>query len=828
MPAWYQEQPPTRSSSGPGPGSSGQGRDQRSWQAPPDRRAETRWDDDLSDPSELSGWRQRQAEARAQAQARAAAPPSAHTTGRVPPRRGRPDQGPQPYEPGPPVAPPGPGTQVLDRGWQDPPPAAPDLSDERYRNRYGTDTYGDDTYGDGVDDERADPRSRGHRRGPKAPATQPGPRPELPYVGAFDGLRAVALFAVLAFHQGFEVARGGFLGISSFFTLSGFLVATFALAEWAQNGRLALTRLWEHRARRIVPALVFTVAVVVVLQVALRVGAGPGFRGDVLAALGQVLNWRYVLDGNGFASVLTDPSPVQHLWSVSVLAQITLVLPLAFVGVMKVTGTRWRTAGAVFALAAVASFVAASLTADRSGNDGMAYFGTHTRVGELLVGVVLAYVVLSPGARRVVDTQAGAVAVRFGAPLALVGLAWLWHSTGLYSSNLFGGVTALNAVLTAWVIFSVTMPGPAASALGSMPLRTIGKLSYSAYLLHWPIFLLLDEDRIGVDGPLLFLARLGATFAAAAALAFAIERPFRTRVNLPGARLAMALGVSAALVAAAAVVLPEQPPAGVDLSVDDGNGAGDLDVVVPTGDEVASVALVGGSLAGTLPPGVQAWNTENPEQQVRLHTHVATNCPLSGPGPVRLAGDVVGEDTDCLGFGPRLPHLLDEGGPDVVVVVPGVGDLGEREIDSQWLHLGDPVYDDWLYQRLGDLADTLDDAGVPVVWATSPHVRLAPGGELEGDWTSVPDNDPARVDRLNEIIRDVVSGRDDTTVVDLGAWAQRLPRGEFGLAHRAEGRDLTEAGAVGAATWLMPELFDILGVGADDAADAEAGAEAAG
>ena len=169
--------------------------------------------------------------------------------------------------------------------------------------------------------------------------------------------------------------------------------------------------------------------------------------------------------------------------------------------------------------------------------------------------------------------------------------------------------------------------------------------------------------------------------------------------------------------------------------------------------------------------------------------------------------------------------MLDEAGADAVLVVPSPADLGEREIDREWRHLGDPVFDDWMYQHLSDLADTLDDAGVPVIWATSPHMRLAPGGDLEGDWTTVADNDPARVDRLNELIRQVVSRRENASVIDLGAWAQRLSRGEFAPNHRAEGGELTESGAVGAVTWMVPELFDILGVDAT-AADAEADATA--
>jgi hypothetical protein len=297
---------------------------------------------------------------------------------------------------------------------------------------------------------------------------------------------------------------------------------------------------------------------------------------------------------------------------------------------------------------------------------------------------------------------------------------------------------------------------------------------------------------------------------------YGLEQPLRrAAVGRRGATvrrapLAVGLVACAGLVAAAVVVLPEQPPRGVTLSIGDGNGAGRLDVVVPSGEEALSVAIVGGSLADSLVPGFEAWNAENPDAQVRVATHTAADCPLSAPGPVRLGGAVIGEDTPCIGFGPRLPRLLDAAEADLVLVVPSVGDLGEREIDRQWLHAGDPVYDRWLRSHLDDVADTLEDAGVPVVWTTAPHVRLAPGGGADGDWTTVEANDPARVDRLNEIIRSVASPRDGATVVDLGVWAQRLPRGEFAPEFRAEGRDLTEDGASRAAAWLVPELRSVL------------------
>jgi peptidoglycan/LPS O-acetylase OafA/YrhL len=664
----------------------------------------------------------------------------------------------------------------------------------------------------------ADGHDRRRRRSVPRRRERPAPTgvdlgPRLPHVAGFDGLRAVALLAILAFHQGYDLVRGGFLGISSFFTLSGFLITTLLLSEWSHGGRVSLGRFWERRARRVLPLLALVLAAIVVLQVALRVGAGPGFRGDVVAAAAQVLNWRFAFGGDGFASVLTDPSPVQHLWSVSLLVQVFVLLPLAFIGIMRVVGARWRAAGAAFALAAVVSFVAASMTADRAGNDGVAYYGTHTRIGELLVGVVLAYAVLSPSFRRLMETSRGAAVLRYGPLVALAGLAWLWGTTSLYSSNLFGGVTAVNALLTAFVVLAVTIPGPATTALGWRPLRAVGVISYAAYLVHWPVYLLLDEDRTGLDLNVLFLARVAVTLAVAAVLTWAVERPIRYSLAVPRRQLGVALGSSLALVAAVALVLPEQAPRDVSLTVDNGDGPGDLDVVTPsTGDEIVRIALVGDGLAGSMTSGLETWNVDQSEQQVRVDTHVAPGCPISAPGPVRLAGEAVGDDIACVGFGPRLPKLLDASGADAIVVVGGLADLGEREIDRKWRHLGDPVFDDWLSDRYDDLADTLAGRDVPVLWATYPHVRVAPGNDGEGDWTTVAENDPLRVERLNEIIHDTASGRDDFSVIDLDAWTQDLPAGgAFGAKYRLEGRDLTEAGADAAARWLVPTVLEATG-----------------
>src|SRR4030095_2721745 len=131
-------------------------------------------------------------------------------------------------------------------------------------------------------------------------------------------------------------------------------------------------------------------------------------------------------------------------------------------------------------------------------------------------------------------------------------------------------------------------------------------------------YLLLDEDRTGLESNVLFLARVGATLAVAALVTFAFERPFRYRLAVSRGQLGVALGTSLALVGAAALLLPEQPPRNVSLSID--NGAA---TPAAGGNEIVRIALVGDGLADTMTSGLATWNADQPDQQVRVDTHVA-------------------------------------------------------------------------------------------------------------------------------------------------------------------------------------------------------------
>jgi len=147
-----------------------------------------------------------------------------------------------------------------------------------------------------------------------------------------DGLRGLAVAGVVAFHAGFSWATGGFLGVSTFFTLSGFLITSLLVAERASTGRIALGAFWARRARRLLPASLATLLGVAALASWLATPEQlADLRGDVLGALFYVANWRFILDGQSYGELFATPSPVLHFWSLAIEEQLYIFFPLVVV-----------------------------------------------------------------------------------------------------------------------------------------------------------------------------------------------------------------------------------------------------------------------------------------------------------------------------------------------------------------------------------------------------------------------------------------------------------------------------------------------------------------
>ncbi len=304
--------------------------------------------------------------------------------------------------------------------------------------------------------------------------------------------------------------------------------------------------------------------------------------------------------------------------------------------------------------------------------------------------------------------------MRYGAVAALAGLGLMWTSLTLGDPRLFRGATLLNALLTGWVILgAVRADGPMNPLLGNWPLRMIGKVSYAAYLIHWPLFLFVDGTRFDLAPRPLFVVRLVLTLTLATISYWVVEYPFRRGLKgLSRPRLAGLMATSIASVAVLTLVVPVHPPQDVQFTIGgpppdfDGDqyqfGVRQEDRVVPAPGNAsqADILLVGDSVAWSISPGFAGWNEQHPDQNVTLDTHISFGCPISGPGTWLGPSGEVKTWQDCATWEPDLPRAFSRSQPDAVVIVMGLGDLGGREVDGEWRSLGDPAYDEWFRGKL--------------------------------------------------------------------------------------------------------------------------------
>jgi peptidoglycan/LPS O-acetylase OafA/YrhL/CubicO group peptidase (beta-lactamase class C family) len=346
----------------------------------------------------------------------------------------------------------------------------------------------------------------------------------LAYLPGLDGLRALAVIAVMLYHAGYQVA-GGYLGVESFFVLSGFLITALLVAEWQQHGQIHITRFWLRRARRLLPALFVMLAGTLLISAILLPGELQALSGDTLAALLYVMNWKLVIGQQSYFDALDRPSLLQHLWSLAVEEQFYLLWPLLFPIGMRLLRPLGFLIAVIVAVCASAALMIGLY--DPGSDPSRIYYGTDTRVAAMLIGAALAFV-WTPE-RRSALRRPGFV-LEGGGIAALVGLlvAYVW----LYEQHplLYYGGFQLVALATAALIVATTYPGARIlpTPLEAGPLRWIGIRSYSLYLWHWPVLLVVrSEVAPSLQGWSLGLAYFGITIALAALSYRFIERPIR-------------------------------------------------------------------------------------------------------------------------------------------------------------------------------------------------------------------------------------------------------------------------------------------------------------
>jgi peptidoglycan/LPS O-acetylase OafA/YrhL len=346
----------------------------------------------------------------------------------------------------------------------------------------------------------------------------------------------VAVLAVLLFHTEVSWAGGGYLGVDVFFVLSGFLITSLLLAELDRTDRINLGRFWSRRATRLLPALLVLVALAVALgSFVAPLESARELRDDAVATLTQVVNWRFV-DTIGHSLVGVARSPFQHCWSLAIEMQFYLLWPplLMVVAYRQAPDRRRRDIGLLAGALALASAVAMAAFVGPDRHTQRVYYGTDTRAQALLVGAVLATII---GHRLTGDhppiSPVARVAVSVAGTVAAGGLLLTFVAAPTSGHTMYEGWYLVVAIAVAVVLAQLVI-APAsvvAKLLSARPAVALGRISYSLYLWHWPLLLVITETRTGLSGISLFAARVTASLAAACLSYFVIERGSADKIN---------------------------------------------------------------------------------------------------------------------------------------------------------------------------------------------------------------------------------------------------------------------------------------------------------
>jgi peptidoglycan/LPS O-acetylase OafA/YrhL len=378
-----------------------------------------------------------------------------------------------------------------------------------------------------------------------------------------EGLRAIAVLAVLLFHAGVPGIGGGYVGVDVFFVVSGFLITSLLVAEKADTGKVSLGAFYARRARRILPvSALVAVATLCASWIWLEPLRLRSLSRDVLAVALFSSNFVFAHRGADYLQSALPPSPLQHYWSLAVEEQFYVVWPALVMLVCIGIGTRTMRnvrlrVGITAGVAAVASFIGCMALMNSS--QPWAFFSPHTRAFELAIGALAA----------VIPHGVSKAAIQMNAALAWCGLAGIIATIVLFSeTTTFPGPWALAPVMaTAFLLRGGNATSWAPEVLLRLsPLQWLGSRSYSAYLWHWPVLIIaaaaLDKKLSVFEGLVCLMMSLGLS---EFSYRF-VENPVRRNHNISGIR-ALVLAVSLIAVVSGSAVLAQNNQPALDSGV---------------------------------------------------------------------------------------------------------------------------------------------------------------------------------------------------------------------------------------------------------------------
>jgi peptidoglycan/LPS O-acetylase OafA/YrhL len=396
-----------------------------------------------------------------------------------------------------------------------------------------------------------------------------------------DGLRGIAVLAVIIYHADVSFLVGGFLGVDVFFVLSGFLITSLLIDELTRTNTVDRARFYIRRIRRLMPALFLVLFFSVLVSGLFVLDAAYHVRRDLPWAITFVLNWSYLFFEQSYFVNISRPPLLQHLWSLSVEEQFYVIWPIMLIGLYKVKignltpRIKIFIASSVLAIASTAWMVHLSVANGYPipNDPSRVYFGTDTHAMGLLVGCAAAALWRSERLNEKLTPDRAAAMNGLGI-LSIAGLAYFFLYVSELNEFLYRGGFLVLSVLTAVLVVIAAHPGlKFGQRLGNPVLKWFGDRSYGIYLWHWPIFVLM---RSGIDiqwpDPIAFVVKIAIVLVISDLSYRFVEMPIRngaigTRLSIwraagvprPRVKTLIATAVTAAVLSASLVGMYRVP-----------------------------------------------------------------------------------------------------------------------------------------------------------------------------------------------------------------------------------------------------------------------------
>jgi peptidoglycan/LPS O-acetylase OafA/YrhL len=641
----------------------------------------------------------------------------------------------------------------------------------------------------------------------------------LAYRPALDGVRALAVVAVLVYHGMPNWAPGGFLGVDVFFVLSGYLITSLLVNEATRSHAIDFGRFWMRRARRLFPALILACGTIVVIGWAYpRVIDVPRLGADIATTVGYVVNWRFIAAHQDYFAQFAQPSFLRHAWSLAIEEQFYLLWPLVVAGALvwrRVRPSRFAI-GCAVAAALSATWMAALYALGASSS--RLYYGTDTRAQALLIGAALG--AAGFGQRRITSRHRRA-AVEAAGLVGFAGVVTCILLANESSSLLYTGGFTLAAVLAVALVADAAQPNPSrlGRVLAVAPLIWIGRISYGIYLWHWPVVLLATPARTGLGGVSLFAVRVAITLVAAVVSYFLVEQPIRRGAMLPGWRFLVAVPTAATVVVVSGFLVTadatriftpptasrhlEAAPASTTTTTTPASPAPTPAVTSPP--PPTRVLIVGDSVALTV--GFGFGGAERQKLNVTPSNDGILGCGLLRGGQILVDGRWSNIGANCQQWPTRWAYDVAVTKPQVAILLSGTWDDFDRSINGHFVPYGSTESDQLLVGDLRGSLNVLAAQGAQVIFLTEPYIAKENDPNPPAQYRSAFDR--SRVDHFNQLLQEAVGSDPRATIVDLNAFA--APSGRMrnlfdGKPFQDDGVHFGPEGAAATAEWLAPAI----------------------